>query len=173
MTYSNTKSSIKSNILGSDREKNNRLNTEPIPKNKSFIKNSNNNENKNISAIDHVKKIITDKFMNFNFFSHRNSVQKNETNENATPLKDTIKTSRTLQEVKDGIKKVVGNSVIMEPVSDNKTKFKCKKIIGKNIIKLNLYLEVSKNKSILSGEILEGELSDCEGIFAKIKEKLI
>ena len=168
--YSGTRNKIKSNIL---RDKDNKISAVPISKNKQFIKSLTNIENKNISSIDHTKKLTTDKFTNYNLLSQRRSVKKNETNENAISLKNKIKTHRILPEIKEEIKKVVGSNVTMESMSETKTKFKCKKIIGKNIIKFNLYINFIKNKYIISGECLEGELSGCENIFAKIKEKLI
>ena len=100
-----------------------------------------------------------------NVFDKKRSKNKNEEN-------GLIKTRLSVEQVRQVIKKFVGNNVV-ENHDKKKLKFVCKLKIGKD--DLNFYLELidtNFDKNIFKGTLIQGETRLYKELLLKIKEKL-
>ena len=102
-------------------------------------------------------------------------VEKDDTNNNNKGGKQNeIKTKKNENLVKTIITDHTGNNnTTISNISKEHTRFACKMYFGKKKIVFNLNLfQKGKNKYIITGEFIEGDIKSYEKLFEQIKEKL-
>ena len=94
---------------------------------------------------------------------NKNDVSKNE-----------IKTKKSENLIRNIIIDYIGyNNITISNLSKNHIKFACKMYLSKKKVMFNLNLmQKEKNRNIISGDFIEGDINNYEKIFATIKSKL-
>ena len=113
------------------------------------------------------------KTMKSNSIKIKGNIFKNDKKQNEIN-KYEIKTTKSESFIRNCIMDCIGyNNLTISTLSQEHTKFSCKIYIGKKKVNFNFNLmKNDKNKNIILGEFIDGDIQNYEKIFAKIKAKL-
>ena len=141
-------------------------------------KNISTNDSSVKKQIDPVDKNLKFKSIKSTSISLKRSLLKKSDEKNDNNKKDVkqneIKTKKNENLIKNIITDSIGNNnTTISNISKGHTRFSCKMYIGKKKLVFNLNLiQKEKNKNMITGEFLDGDIKSYEKLFEQIKVKL-
>ena len=141
-------------------------------------KNISTNDSSVKKQIDPVDKNLKFKSIKSSSISLKRSLLKKSDEKNDNNKKDVkqneIKTKKNENLIKNIITDSIGNNnTTISNISKGHTRFSCKMYIGKKKLVFNLNLiQKEKNKNMITGEFLDGDIKSYEKLFEQIKVKL-